>query len=95
MTLKKKWFDLIKSGKKKIEFREVKDYWTKRLMPTPFKYVDYEEIYFRNGYSKDSPFMRVEFLGVMYAKNDIRTDYLDPNKEYYAILLGKILEVYP
>ena len=31
LNVKKKWFDLIKSGKKTCEYREVKSYWTKRL----------------------------------------------------------------
>lgn len=29
--LKKQWYEKIKSGEKTIEYREVKDYWTKRL----------------------------------------------------------------
>lgn len=31
LTLKKEWFDRIKSGEKTIEYRELKDYWVKRL----------------------------------------------------------------
>ena len=31
LTLKKKWFDLILSGEKKEEYREIKDYWCKRF----------------------------------------------------------------
>jgi hypothetical protein len=31
LTLKKKWFDMIKSGVKKEEYREVKAYWMKRI----------------------------------------------------------------
>lgn len=31
LTLKKKWFDMIASGDKKEEYREVKPYWVKRL----------------------------------------------------------------
>lgn len=31
LTLKKKWFDMILSGKKKEEYREVKEYWMKRI----------------------------------------------------------------
>jgi len=31
LTLKKKWFDMILSGEKKEEYREIKPYWTKRL----------------------------------------------------------------
>lgn len=30
-TLKKEWYEKIKSGEKTIEYREVKPYWTKRL----------------------------------------------------------------
>lgn len=32
LTIKKKWFDMILSGEKKEEYREIKDYWTKRLV---------------------------------------------------------------
>jgi len=31
LTLKKKWFDMIKSGVKTEEYREIKDYWVRRL----------------------------------------------------------------
>lgn len=30
-TLKKEWYNKIATGKKSIEYREVKPYWTKRL----------------------------------------------------------------
>lgn len=32
LTLKKKWFDMIASGEKKEEYREIKEYWIKRLL---------------------------------------------------------------
>lgn len=32
LPLKKVWFDMIKSGEKKEEYREVTDYWMKRLI---------------------------------------------------------------
>lgn len=31
LTLKKKWFDMIASGKKKEEYREIKWFWIRRL----------------------------------------------------------------
>lgn len=31
LTIKKKWFDLIKSGEKKEEYREIKPYYDSRL----------------------------------------------------------------
>jgi hypothetical protein len=32
LTLKKKWFDMIASGEKKEEYREIKQYWATRLL---------------------------------------------------------------
>lgn len=32
ITLKKKWFDMILSGEKKEEYREIKPYWITRLI---------------------------------------------------------------
>lgn len=58
LPIKKKWFDMILSGDKKEEYREIKPYWTKRFDNLfPFgQYDGYEEkIMFRNGYSKSSP----------------------------------------
>ncbi len=40
LTLKKKWFDLIKSGVKTEEYREIKPFWTKRLMRPVIDYAD-------------------------------------------------------
>jgi hypothetical protein len=50
LTVKKKWFDKIRSGEKPFEYREYKSYWIKRLVDR-----DYDFIEFRNGYKKDSP----------------------------------------
>lgn len=32
LTLKKKWFDMIASGEKQEEYREIKSYWSSRLL---------------------------------------------------------------
>jgi hypothetical protein len=37
LSLKKEWFDLIKAGVKREEYREMKPYWEKRL-------VDYDVV---------------------------------------------------
>jgi ASC-1-like (ASCH) protein len=77
LTLKKKWFDLIKSGEKKTEYREVKSYWEKRLLGKKF-----DRIIFTNGYSKTSPKIEVECKGIGVGKFD--------GKDCYAIKLGKV-----
>lgn len=81
LTLKKKWFDLIAIGKKKIEYRAYKPHWHKRIGQVSW----FDEIHFRNGYSKTSPFMRVKFKG--------RTLDWFENDLCYALHLGKILEI--
>ncbi len=76
LTLHKEWFDLIATSKKRIEFRKRKPYWTKRLAGKIF-----DEIWFKNGYAKNAPFMRVEWKGMS-----------TESCEYY-IRLGKVLEI--
>lgn len=87
LTLKKKWFDLIASGEKIFEYREVKEYWTKRFYDRTST-IQFDEIHFRNGYKKDAPFMRVKWLG-------IGTSYDSPlgDNLVYAIRLGQVLEI--
>ena len=84
LTIKKRWFDLIASGKKKTEYRTITDYWTRRLLDTPFDARVYDEVHFRNGYSKGSPFMRVKWIGTEKEAFE--------GQLHYAIRLGKILE---
>lgn len=43
LTLKKGWFDMILSGNKTEEYREIKPYWITRLVDTIFKYQSKEE----------------------------------------------------
>jgi hypothetical protein len=80
LTLHRKWFDAIANGEKTEEYREVKRYWSKRIMGR-----EYDEIFFRNGYHPDSPTMRVEYLGYVYKDYD--------GIFCFALQLGKILEV--
>ena len=76
----KKWFDEILVGTKKIEYRDIKPYWTKRLFDKYGRQKKYDFIVFKNGYSKDSPKMKVEFKGILI-------------KDKYEILLGDVKEL--
>ena len=86
LTLKKEWFDEIAMGKKKSEYREDKPYWRKRLIGSDGIFKQFDEVHFRNGYSKNSPFMRVEFITTSRILNakDIWI---------FGIYLGDILEI--
>lgn len=90
LTLKKEWFDMILSGEKKTEYREVKPYWESRLFDIYRMPIIYEVIRFRNGYSRDAPTMDVEWKGVKYSQGDPKIGAIE-GEYYYCIQLGSIL----
>ena len=59
LPIQKQWYDMILSGEKKEEYREIKPYYTSRfshLWGASFLDSKTErEIVFRNGYNNDSP----------------------------------------
>jgi hypothetical protein len=80
LNLHREFFDAILAGEKKIEYRANSDYWRRRLVGRK-----YTEVHFRNGYAPKAPFMRVQFRGVRKIGHG--------RGSYFAILLGKILQV--
>lgn len=77
LTLKRKWFDMIASGEKKEEYRDIKEYWENRLIDR--RVIDevdmlefthgkglkeFDTITFRHGYAKNAPTVTVECLGI-------------------------------
>lgn len=98
LTLKKKWFDLIASGEKKVEFREYKPHWISRLMKDGALRDDFTEVHFRNGYNSDDPFMRVKLESLtLYAKKFIAPMFGEEitADKYFLIGVGKVLELRP
>lgn len=87
LTLKKKWFDMIASGIKREEYREMKPYWDKRLM-----LKTYDVIQFRNGYSKNAPTITVELHNISIGLGIVGWGAPE-NKLVYILKLGEILEV--
>ncbi len=85
LTLKKKWFNLIKFSVKMEEYREIKPYWNKRLNKK------YDAILFRNGYSKDSPKMLVELKSIT-CDFGLTMWGAPESKKVYILRLGKILK---
>ena len=90
LPIKKKWFDMIKSGEKKEEYREIKDYYDTRIGHAlgvfPLRQCVPEwrdklmkertiDVLFKNGYGYDVP--------TIYAKCKVRIDY--GKKEWGAV----------
>ena len=85
LTLKKKWFDMIASGAKKEEYREIKPYWNQRLHTESFDVVA-----FRNGYGKHVPSVTVELLGIERGLGIV--EWGAPEKTMvYILKLGRII----
>jgi hypothetical protein len=91
LTLKKQWFDMILSGKKKEEYRECKPYWFNRLRgryANEFKKFDF--VLFRNGYNQASPVIVVEFLEIVTGIG--KSEWGAPKEDVIIIKLGKIIK---
>lgn len=92
LPIKKKWFDMILSGEKKEEYREIKPYydsrfnklWKGSLIGGNAK----RNIMFRNGYSKNSP----SFIAECTLKIDYgNTEWgAEPNTKYYVLSIENI-----
>lgn len=93
LNLRKKWFDMIKSGEKKEEYREVKPYWQARLVKAGLM-KDFDFIRFKNGYGKDAPTIDVEFLGSYVADfgNPLWGGRDHKTEKIFVLRLGKIHE---
>lgn len=94
LPIKKKWFDMILSGEKKEEYREIKPYYKSRFhtaglidrygLPT----ISRAWITFRNGYSVNSPAIEAK------CTLDIKTGRpewgAEPGKEYYVLKIESV-----
>lgn len=105
LPIKKKWFDMILSGEKKEEYREIKPYYMSRfanvfsMYPTSSTYpysnvpygTDIREILFRNGYGKNCPeFVASCTLEVKKGKPEWGAE---PGREYYVLKIHEIKSV--
>lgn len=93
LPIKKKWFDMILSGEKKEEYREIKPYYRSRLRNEGFldQYglptLHQGQVLFRNGYAGSSP--SFEALCSLDIKTGRPEWGAEPNTEYYVF---KILD---
>lgn len=95
LPIKKKWFDMILSGEKKEEYREMTPYYQVRFKNLwkfdQFNGSAIREIRFRNGYSGNSP----SFV----AKCSLRTGTgkvewgAEPGKQYYVLTIHEISDI--
>ena len=87
LPIKKKWFDLIKSGEKTEEYRALSPYYFSRLEKFRGQQI---EICLRNGYSLDSP--KIDILcEVATGPGNIEWGAVK-NENYFVLKILKILQ---
>lgn len=85
LTLKRRWFDMIASGQKLEEYREIKPWILSRLQGKT-----YDAVEFSNGYGAHVPKVTVKFLG--WGTGVGRAEWgAMPGRPTIIILLGKKL----
>lgn len=94
LPIRKKWFDMILSGEKKEEYREIKPYYTTRLSKIFNMYNDIPldlgstDILFTNSYGYKVPSFIAEYhLEKRTGKEEWGAE---ANKEYYVLVIEKI-----
>ena len=99
LSLKEIWFRMIISGVKKEEYREINDYWKRRLVVSEeynllddeVEYVEFDYIEFTLGYPKsDDKERRAIFKFEGIKRSTGRAEWgAEPRKEYYVIQIGE------
>lgn len=100
LNLKRKWYDMIKSGEKLEEYREIKDYWKIRLTDqkkewsrpeSRWTFNEFDSIIFKNGYAKNAPSLEIECIGIKIG-NAVPEWSDNWQGKVFIIKLGKIIK---
>lgn len=88
LPIKKKWLDMILSGEKKEEYRDLTPYWTKRF--TRILQFGERTIKLRAGYSKTAPEAIVRIsLKTGTGKSEWGAD---PGTEYWVLTIKEVIK---
>lgn len=94
LSLKKQWFDMIKSGEKKEEYREINRYWIARLVAamepftgTVLSFTNFDTLVFTLGYPKaDDTERRLVFKNTKISIGTGKPEWgAEPGKNYFII----------
>jgi hypothetical protein len=94
LNVKKKWFDMIKSGEKKEEYRDSSNYWMSRIGNNiKIKKLHYHPtdviICFSNGYAKNRPQIFIECKGLHLGIG--KKEWGASDEQQFILSLGQIL----
>lgn len=91
LSLKAKWYEMIESGEKKEEYREIKPYWIKRLgvEGNLIGFKHYDVVKFSFGYTKRTMLFEVASI----SRGIGNPEWGAPNCEVIIIKLGRKMNV--
>lgn len=96
LILKHKWYDMIASGVKKEEYREIKTFYVSRLVDgdkicidTPYPFKHFDAVRFHRGYTNTT--MLLECKGIRIGEGNPDWGAVDGEK-YFVISLGNIIQ---
>lgn len=96
LNLHRKWFDMILYGEKKQEYREITEFWRKRLVDYYIQgdlnkpvFKRFDTITFSNGYAKNRDQFKIELKGIEVGFG-IEEHGAENGKEYFVLNLGDI-----
>lgn len=100
LPLKRKWFDMILLRIKKAEYRDLNEYWAKRLTEKPVITKDYikpgkpkkfDDVVFTCGYPKKTDTSRrIKFMNPKIEVGCGQEEWgAEPNKQYFVITWEK------
>ena len=93
LVLKGEWYDMIDSGEKPEEYRDLKRFWETRLMiADDFDRLP-EIVEFRHGYKKDARKMRFNIEDISIGTGNSKWG-AEPGKEYFVIKLGERISIW-
>lgn len=97
LNLKREPFEVMVTGEKKVEYREIKEWMRSRLFDKNGNPKQYDYVKFILGYSNDNPFFYAPFLGFEELKEVDETYsnglHVKFNDEKYGIKLGEPIKI--
>jgi hypothetical protein len=95
-NLKKEPFDVMVTGEKTVEYRNISKHWNSRLLNKDGSFKEFDLIKFQHAYNSNNPYFICEFKGIEKVKdvditysNGFKVNFSD---EKWGIKLGKIVE---
>lgn len=92
LVLEGTWYDMIASGEKEEEYRDIKPYWTKRMerLNDAF-WVGERVVSFSRGYKKADMFFLIDFIDKR--SKSLHPEWGEPETPHFVIKLGERVEL--